>query len=45
MTGDRCLAMGCNEYITKPIDREAFMKAVEKYCGAENLVPILKPRP
>ena len=33
MTGDRekCLEAGCNDYMTKPIDRKTFLPAVKRY--------------
>lgn len=28
---DRCLAVGCNDYLSKPINKEELFKMVEKY--------------
>jgi CheY-like chemotaxis protein len=30
---DRCFALGCNAYVTKPVDYDAFMTAIERLCG------------
>jgi two-component system, cell cycle response regulator DivK len=35
MQGDRekCMAAGCNEYMTKPLDTRAFVTKVKEYLG------------
>jgi CheY-like chemotaxis protein len=30
---DRCFALGCNAYITKPVDYDAFTVAIERLCA------------
>lgn len=30
---DRCFALGCNAYVTKPVAYDAFMAAIERLCG------------
>jgi CheY-like chemotaxis protein len=41
MTGDRerCLVAGCNDYLTKPVVREAFSAAITRYLRAAGPVP------
>ncbi|MBC8378179.1 MAG: response regulator [Planctomycetes bacterium] len=39
MSGDRekCLETGCNDYLSKPIDRDLLMEILEKWLGSKNL--------
>ncbi len=30
---DRCFALGCNAYLTKPVAYDAFTEAIERLCG------------
>jgi PAS domain S-box-containing protein len=30
---NRCLSVGCNEYLSKPIDRTKMMQTIAAYCG------------
>ena len=30
---DRCFALGCNAYLTKPVAYEAFVVAIQRLCG------------
>ncbi|OHB55927.1 MAG: hypothetical protein A2Y12_15165 [Planctomycetes bacterium GWF2_42_9] len=38
MKGDdeKCFAAGCNEYLTKPVDRKKLLTALAKYLSADN---------
>ncbi|MFH1921524.1 MAG: CBS domain-containing protein [Planctomycetota bacterium] len=38
MTGDRerCIEAGCDDYMTKPIDRQKFLEMVARYVGGRN---------
>jgi CheY-like chemotaxis protein len=31
---ERCIAAGCDEFLTKPIERQKFLEACQKWVGA-----------
>jgi PAS domain S-box-containing protein len=40
---DRCLAAGCDDYASKPIDREALLRTCARWVGRESGVPAAPP--
>ena len=41
IAGEResCLAVGCDDYLTKPVERKSFVSFVSKYCGTDRPQP------
>ncbi|MDB4973731.1 MAG: luxQ 3, partial [Myxococcaceae bacterium] len=40
---DRCLAVGCDEYLSKPIDRRVLVSTVDRYANMRAAQPQLRP--
>ena len=40
---DRCILAGCNDHLSKPIDKTKMMSAITQYSGKKNAMTIVEP--